>query len=147
MGRIQACLSQGRQGQVLLLLFLWRDQSFRGRRPYPRIEAPVVAGLLPWFHLCAVRKSPISNVFSGVGLLNTSVELNMNRVPMTVSDLVEMTRQVNLSISNVFAGTGIKDWPVIDGVSNGWAGNSIYHQHFQFFRPEEEPPIASNPNL
>jgi hypothetical protein len=73
--------------------------------------------------------------------------LNMDRVPMTVSDLVEMTRQINLSISNFFAGTGIRDYPVIDGVSNGWAGNSIYHQHFQFFRPEEQPPIASNPNL
>lgn len=67
--------------------------------------------------------------------------LNMNRTPMTVSDLVQLTQQVNVSILTFFAGTGIEDVPVIDGVSNGWAGNSIYHQHFQFFQPEFAPPI------
>jgi len=71
---------------------------------------------------------------------------NMNRTPMTVSDLVELTRQINVSIMNFFAGTEIKDYPVINGVSNGWAGNSIYHQHFQFFQPEYESPIK-NKNL
>ncbi len=71
---------------------------------------------------------------------------NMNRVPMTVSDLVEMTRQINLSIVQFFAGTNIDDFPVIDGISNGWAGNTIYHQHFQFFQPEYDPPII-NRNL
>ena len=69
--------------------------------------------------------------------------LNMNRTPITVSDLVVLTRLINLSIVNFFAGTGIDDFPVIDGVSNGWAGNSIYHQHFQFFQPEFSPPIES----
>lgn len=72
--------------------------------------------------------------------------LNMNRTPITVSDLVEMTRQINVSIMNFFAGTNITDYPVIDGVSNGWAGNSIYHQHFQFFQPEYKSPIE-NDNL
>ena len=68
--------------------------------------------------------------------------LNMNRTPMTVSDLVQLTQQVNVSILTFFAGTGVEDFPVIDGVSNGWAGNSIYHQHFQFFQPEFTPPIS-----
>ncbi|HEX9117508.1 MAG TPA: hypothetical protein VGA61_15670 [Anaerolineae bacterium] len=68
--------------------------------------------------------------------------LNMNRTPITFSDLVEMTRRINTSIAEFFAGTGIDDQPVIDGVSNGWAGNTIYHQHFQFFQPEYPCPIA-----
>ena len=69
--------------------------------------------------------------------------LNMNLTPRTVSDLVQLTQQVNVSISTFFAGTGVEDFPVIDGVSNGWAGNSIYHQHFQFFQPEFTPPIGA----
>lgn len=73
---------------------------------------------------------------------HASNPLDMSRTPMTVSDLVEMTRLVNISIRNFFGGTGITDYPVIDGVSNGWAGNSIYHQHFQFFQPEYSSPIT-----
>ncbi len=68
--------------------------------------------------------------------------LNMNRTPITFSDLVEMTRRINTSIVEYFAGTGVSDYPVIDGVSNGWAGNTIYHQHFQFFQPEYPSPIT-----
>lgn len=67
---------------------------------------------------------------------------NMNRTPMTVSDLVELTRQVNISIRDFLAPAGIDEIPVVDGVSNGWAGNSIYHQHFQFFQPEYRCPIS-----
>ncbi len=69
--------------------------------------------------------------------------LNMNRTPITFSDLVEMTRRINTSIAEFFAGTGIREHPVIDGVSNGWAGNTIYHQHFQFFQPEYSCPITN----
>ena len=68
--------------------------------------------------------------------------LNMNRTSVTFSDLVAMTRRINTSIAEFFAGTGVTDLPVIDGVSNGWAGNTIYHQHFQFFRPEYPCPIT-----
>lgn len=69
--------------------------------------------------------------------------LNMNRVPMTVSDLVKLTRDINHSIRLLFSDTGIIDYPVLDGLSNGWAGNTIYHQHFQFFQPEHRAPITS----
>lgn len=69
--------------------------------------------------------------------------LNMNRTPVTVSDLVKMTHHINTSIMSFFAGKNITDYPIIDGVSNGWAGNSIFHQHFQFFQPEYESPIKS----
>jgi len=68
--------------------------------------------------------------------------LNMNRVPMTVSDLVKLTREINLSIRAFFAESSVRDYPVLDGISNGWAGNTIYHQHFQFFAPEHPAPIT-----
>ena len=68
--------------------------------------------------------------------------LNMSRTPVTVSDLVKLTREINLSIRSFFAETGIRDYPVLDGISNGWAGNTIYHQHFQFFQPEHPLPVA-----
>lgn len=68
--------------------------------------------------------------------------LNMNRTPVTVSDLVKLTREINFSIRSFFAETGVRDYPVLDGISNGWAGNTIYHQHFQFFQPEYPLPIT-----
>ncbi len=68
--------------------------------------------------------------------------LNMNRTPVTVSDLVKLTREINLSIRAYFAETGVRDFPVLDGLSNGWAGNTIYHQHFQFFQPEHPIPLV-----
>jgi hypothetical protein len=68
--------------------------------------------------------------------------LNMNRTPVTVSDLVKLTREINLSIRSFFAETGVRDYPVLDGISNGWAGNTIYHQHFQFFQPEYPSPLV-----
>lgn len=67
--------------------------------------------------------------------------LDMSLTPVTVSDLVKMTEQINVTIMNFFAGTIIKDYPIIDGISNGWTG-SIYHQHFQFFQPEYVSPIT-----
>ncbi len=90
--------------------------------------------------------SPFGNPLSAIHFLAWDYSenpLNMNRTPVTVSDLVKMTHQINTSIMSYFAGTDITDYPIIDGVSNGWAGNSIFHQHFQFFQPEYESPIKS----
>lgn len=89
--------------------------------------------------------APFGNPLSVMHFLawdHSSNPLDMSRTPMTVSDLVEMTRLINITIRIFFGGTEITDFPVIDGVSNGWAGNSIYHQHFQFFQPEYESPIV-----
>lgn len=89
--------------------------------------------------------APFGNPLSVVHFLawdRARVPLNMNRTPVTVSDLVKLTRDINLSICSYFAATGIRDYPVLDGVSNGWAGNTIYHQHFQFFQPETPLPIT-----
>jgi len=68
--------------------------------------------------------------------------LNMNRTPVTVSDLVKLTQQINLSVRNFFAETEVRDYPILDGISNGWAGNTIYHQHFQFYQPEWPAPVV-----
>lgn len=89
--------------------------------------------------------APFGNPLSVVHFLawdRAREPLNMNRVPMTVSDLVKLTREINLSIRTFFAETGIRDYPVLDGLSNGWAGNTIYHQHFQFYQPEHPAPIV-----
>jgi hypothetical protein len=89
--------------------------------------------------------APFGNPLSVVHFLawdRARQPLNMSRVPMTVPDLVKLTREINLSIRTFFAETGIRDFPVIDGISNGWAGNTIYHQHFQFFAPEHPGPIT-----
>jgi len=89
--------------------------------------------------------APFGNPLSVVHFLawhHAPRPLNMNRTPVTFSDLVEMTRRINTSIVEFFAGAGVNDYPVIDGVSNGWAGNTIYHQHFQFFQPEYPAPIT-----
>jgi len=89
--------------------------------------------------------APFGNPLSTVHFLawdRAHRPLNMNRTPVTVSDLVKFTREINLSIRTFFAETGIRDFPVIDGITNGWAGNTIYHQHFQFFHPEHPSPIT-----
>ena len=90
--------------------------------------------------------TPFGNPISVVHFLawdHSDHPYNMNRTPVTVSDLVKMVYQINESITNFFKGTDVKDAPIIDGISNGWAGNSIFHQHFQFFCPEYETPILS----
>lgn len=89
--------------------------------------------------------APFGNPLSTVHFLawdRAHRPLNMNRTPVTVSDLVKFTREINLSIRTFFAESGARDCPVIDGLSNGWAGNTIYHQHFQFFHPEHPSPIT-----
>ena len=94
--------------------------------------------------------APFGNPLNAVHFLawdRAESPLNMNRTPITVSDLVKMTRDINISIRQYFAGTGIEDIPTIDGVSNGWAGNTIYHQHFQFFQPEYKESPVNNKDL
>jgi hypothetical protein len=97
-------------------------------------------------HYClGFTYAPFGNPLSVVHFLawdRAPRPLNMNRVPMTVSDLVKLTREINLSICSYFAEKGVCGYPVVDGVSNGWAGNTIFHQHFQFYAPESPTPIA-----
>ena len=52
---------------------------------------------------------------------------------------MKLTREINTSIRDFFALHGISEVPVLDGLFNGWAGNTIYHQHFQFFTRRVKP--------
>jgi hypothetical protein len=59
---------------------------------------------------------------------------NMNYTNKTISDLIKLVNQINSSITENFLEiNGNKNVKII-GLFNGWAGNSIYHQHFQFAR-------------
>lgn len=70
---------------------------------------------------------------------------NMTFSPGTYGDLVQLVIEVNKSIRGYFQPQGIRDFPVIDGVHNGWAGNTLYHNHFQFVCMENRIPITLNP--
>ena len=88
--------------------------------------------------------APFGNPLSAMHFLawdHSKNPLNMSRTPMTASDLIELTVLINKSIVDYFIGTKITDFPTLDGLSNGWAGNSIFHQHFQFFQLEFDYPI------
>lgn len=61
----------------------------------------------------------------------------------TYADLVQFVIEINETIRRYFQDNGITDVPVIGGVHNGWGGNTLYHNHFQFVRMEEDVPILS----
>lgn len=69
--------------------------------------------------------------------------LSMSLAPGGVADLLRLTAAINDSIRAFFTARGLDGFPVLDGLSNGWAGNSIFHQHCQFFAPEFVSPLAA----
>lgn len=69
---------------------------------------------------------------------------NMTLGPSTYSDLVQLVIEINTSIQEYFKKfPKISDAPIIDGVHNGLAGNTIYHNHYQFFSMENTVPVSS----
>jgi len=62
-------------------------------------------------------------------------DLVMNMEPQTysISDLVGLVRIINRDITDFCRREDVENLQ-ISGVCNHWAGNSIYHQHYQFFR-------------
>ena len=82
--------------------------------------------------------------------------MNMDPQSYSFSDLVKLVRVINRDIARFCKNTGTKHFDPISGVCNHWAGNTIYHQHFQFFRisripllacETEEVPLASYKNV
>jgi hypothetical protein len=59
--------------------------------------------------------------------------LNMDPQAYSFADLIELVRVINADIARFAQEHGIEDWGAIAGICNHWAGNSIYHQHYQFF--------------
>lgn len=70
--------------------------------------------------------------------------LSMSLAPGGVADLLRFTAAINDSIRAFFTARGLYGFPVLDGLSNGWAGNSIFHQHCQFFAPEFASPLVAS---
>lgn len=69
-------------------------------------------------------------------------DLVMNMEPQTYSfsDLIRLVRKINSDIAAYCDNRKISPAPEpISGGCNHWAGNSIYHQHYQFFRTAELP--------
>jgi hypothetical protein len=68
---------------------------------------------------------------------------NQNSRHYTIHDLVHLVSKINSTIKTFFKnnGSNITDYPQLDGAFNGWAGNSGWHEHYQFFELEKPFPI------
>src|SRR5215472_15009228 len=66
--------------------------------------------------------------------------MNMKPQAYSVSDLIRLVRMINRDIAIFSRRNGVQaPFMQISGACNHWAGNSIYHQHYQFFRFDELP--------
>lgn len=70
---------------------------------------------------------------------------NMDLQAYSFGDLVRLTSAVNKDVEAYCGAAEIPFTPFV-GICNHWAGNSIYHQHYQFFRipnlPLTRAPVA-----
>ncbi len=69
---------------------------------------------------------------------------NMDLQEYSFGDLVRLTKAINSDIQAYCKLEHLPFEPII-GVCNHWAGNSIYHQHYQFCRIERLPLFAASP--
>jgi hypothetical protein len=63
---------------------------------------------------------------------------NMDLQAYSVGDLTRLTCAINMDIETYCAAIDTPFTPFV-GVCNHWAGNSLFHQHFQFFRMPNLP--------
>jgi hypothetical protein len=59
--------------------------------------------------------------------------LNMDPQAYSFADLIELVRVINVDVARFAAQHDAPVFGPIAGMCNHWAGNSIYHQHYQFF--------------
>jgi|ERR1035441_10039779 hypothetical protein len=59
--------------------------------------------------------------------------LNMDPQDYSLADLIELVSVINADVTRFAERYGAVAFGPIAGVCNHWAGNSIYHQHYQFF--------------
>lgn len=62
------------------------------------------------------------------------VVMNMEPHAYSFSDLIKLVQVINEGIQHFCRNHGVPAPEPIYGACNHWAGNSIYHQHYQFFR-------------
>lgn len=70
--------------------------------------------------------------------------MNMEPQAYSFSDLIQLVDGINDNIRQYYAARAISGDPIrISGGCNHWAGNSIYHQHYQLMRIDRIPLIAA----
>jgi hypothetical protein len=71
--------------------------------------------------------------------------MNMEPQAYSFSDLIRLVRVINQGIGEFCDAHGA-GWPLgpISGFCNHWAGNSIYHQHYQFLRIAQLPLLRAS---
>ncbi len=70
---------------------------------------------------------------------------NMDPQGYSFSDLIKLVTVINADIDKFCRANKIEIVPKVSGVCNHWAGNSIYHQHYQFFILKEIPALSNKP--
>jgi hypothetical protein len=72
--------------------------------------------------------------------------MNMDPQAYSFSDLIRLVRVINRGIGEFCGASGADQPPEpISGFCNHWAGNSIYHQHYQFLRLAGLPLVRARP--
>jgi hypothetical protein len=69
--------------------------------------------------------------------------MNMEPQSYSIRDLVSLVRIINYDIAVFCHNEGVENLQ-ISGMCNHWAGNSIYHQHYQFFRMAPLPLLLAS---
>ena len=72
--------------------------------------------------------------------------MNMDPQAYSFSDLIKLVRVVNRDVGEFCKRHGAQPHIPISGVCNHWAGNTIYHQHYQFFRLQNIPLLGAGTN-
>lgn len=68
--------------------------------------------------------------------------MNMEPQAYSFSDLIRLVRSINRDIREFWGDESDPPEPIA-GVCNHWAGNSIYHQHYQFVRITDLPLMSA----
>ncbi len=72
--------------------------------------------------------------------------MNMDPQSYSFSDLIKLVSVINGDLRTFCARFGVdEDAAPVSGVCNHWAGNTIYHQHYQFFRLPDIPVLRARP--
>jgi hypothetical protein len=69
--------------------------------------------------------------------------MNMDPQAYSFSDLIRLVRVINRDIEDFIRKHGMTSTMPVSGVCNHWAGNTIYHQHYQFFHIPDVPLLAA----
>jgi hypothetical protein len=70
--------------------------------------------------------------------------MNMEPQAYSFSDLIRLVRTINNDLERFYDDNMVRPRPSpITGACNHWAGNSIYHQHYQFFRIAQLPMLGA----